>query len=54
MYIMLTEHTLLFPTLILIVHYHFEGSYTASGDGDVNEGNLDSVLLAHKHDMGVL
>lgn len=37
-----------------IVHYHFEGSYTASGDGDVNEGNLDSVILAHEHDMGVL
>ena len=54
MYIMFTELTLLFPTLILVVHYHFEGSYTASGDGDVNEGNLDSVLLAHKHDMGVL
>jgi predicted aldo/keto reductase-like oxidoreductase len=36
------------------VHYHFMGSYTASGDGDANfEGNLDNVRLAHEHDMGV-
>ena len=54
MCIVFTEYTLLFSTLIPTVHYHFEGSYTASGDGDVNEGNLDSVILAHEHDMGVL
>jgi hypothetical protein len=36
------------------VHYHFEGSYTASGDGDETfEGNLQNVRLANKHDMGV-
>ena len=38
------------------MHYHFEGSYTASGDSgdsDLNEGNLDNIRLAHKHDMGV-
>lgn len=37
----------------MLVHYHFEGSYTASGDGDVNEGNLDNIRLANEHDMGV-
>eukprot|EP00571_Detonula_confervacea_P012771 CAMPEP_0172300094 /NCGR_PEP_ID=MMETSP1058-20130122/2273_1 /TAXON_ID=83371 /ORGANISM="Detonula confervacea, Strain CCMP 353" /LENGTH=629 /DNA_ID=CAMNT_0013009785 /DNA_START=6 /DNA_END=1895 /DNA_ORIENTATION=+ len=37
----------------LNMHYHFMGAYTASGDGDVNEGNLDNIQLAHKHDMGV-
>mmetsp|Transcript_18676 Transcript_18676/g.37087 ORF Transcript_18676/g.37087 Transcript_18676/m.37087 type:complete len:640 (-) Transcript_18676:54-1973(-) len=36
------------------LHYHFAGSYTASGDGDETfEGNLDNIRLAHKHDMGV-
>lgn len=36
------------------MHYHFEGSYTASGDGDESfEGNLDNLRLAKKHDMGV-
>ncbi|KAL3776236.1 hypothetical protein HJC23_011733 [Cyclotella cryptica] len=36
------------------LHYHFEGSYTASGDGDENfEGNLENIRLANKHDMGV-
>lgn len=38
----------------LNLHYHFEGSYTASGDGDENaEGNLGNIRLAHEHDMGV-
>lgn len=37
-----------------IVHYHFCGSYTASGDGDESfEGNLQNIRLANKHDMGV-
>ena len=40
-------------TFVMLVHYHFEGSYTASGDGDVNEGNLDNIRLANEHDMGV-
>lgn len=37
------------------LHYHFMGSYTASGDGDVMnmEGNLSNILLANKYDMGV-
>ena len=37
------------------VHYHFMGSYTASGDGNDAEceGNLGNVRLAHEHDMGV-
>lgn len=36
------------------LHYHFEGSYTASGDGDESfEGNLENIRLATKHDMGV-
>lgn len=36
------------------VHYHFMGSYTASGDGDEHfEGNLENIRLAKKHDMGV-
>jgi predicted aldo/keto reductase-like oxidoreductase len=29
------------------------GSYTASGDGDEMEGNLENIRLANKHDMGV-
>ena len=41
----------------LNLHYHFMGSYTASGDsGSTNpmdEGNLENIRLAHKHDMGV-
>ena len=38
----------------MTVHYHFEGSYTASGDGDESfEGNLENIRLANKHDMGV-
>lgn len=35
-----------------VVHYHFMGSYTASGDGNESEGNLDNIRLAHEHDMG--
>jgi hypothetical protein len=37
------------------LHYHFMGSYTASGDGNVMnmEGNLSNILLANKYDMGV-
>lgn len=38
----------------LNLHYHFLGSYTASGDGDESaEGNLGNIRLAHEHDMGV-
>ena len=37
------------------LHYHFLGSYTASGDGERarHEGNVANVRLAHEHDMGV-
>ena len=34
------------------LHYHFCGSYTASGDLDYG-GNLSNIRLAHEKDMGV-
>eukprot|EP00550_Attheya_septentrionalis_P007356 CAMPEP_0198295124 /NCGR_PEP_ID=MMETSP1449-20131203/25970_1 /TAXON_ID=420275 /ORGANISM="Attheya septentrionalis, Strain CCMP2084" /LENGTH=586 /DNA_ID=CAMNT_0043995319 /DNA_START=182 /DNA_END=1942 /DNA_ORIENTATION=- len=34
------------------MHYHFEGSYTASGDG-MYGGNLENVRLCHEKDMGL-
>ncbi len=34
------------------IHYHFIGSYTASGGGDCG-GNLDNVRLMKEKDMGV-
>eukprot|EP00985_Skeletonema_marinoi_P006190 scaffold2689_cov70-Skeletonema_marinoi.AAC.13 len=39
----------------LNLHYHFMGSYTASGDGtDAQlEGNTENIRLAKKHDMGI-
>ena len=42
-------------SLVSAVHYHFMGSYTASGDGiDATfEGNLGNVRLARERDMGV-
>ena len=55
---MCTYFNAMFPILttshLMTVHYHFEGSYTASGDGDESfEGNLQNILLANKHDMGI-
>lgn len=41
------------------LHYHFVGSYTASGDGGGGgadaqmEGNAENIRLAQKHDMGI-
>ncbi|CAN0171543.1 unnamed protein product [Pylaiella littoralis] len=39
------------------IHYHFVGSYTASGtnhtEGDTDGGNRENVKLAHSLDMGV-
>jgi predicted aldo/keto reductase-like oxidoreductase len=35
------------------LHYHPFSSYTASGEGLLGSGNLQNVLLANKHDMGV-
>jgi predicted aldo/keto reductase-like oxidoreductase len=39
----------------LNLHYHFVGSYTASGDGTAAqmEGNEENIRLAQKHDMGI-
>ena len=39
----------------LNLHYHFMGSYTASGDGSAAqmEGNWGNIRLAQKHDMGI-
>ena len=37
----------------LNLHYHFMGSYTASGDGDEVDAQLENIRLAQKHDMGV-
>ena len=37
----------------LNLHYHFMGSYTASGDGTDFEGNEENIRLAQKHDMGI-
>jgi len=37
----------------LNMHYHFVGSYTASGDGTAVEGNEENIRLAQKHDMGI-
>ena len=34
------------------IHYHFCGSYTASGDAEFG-GNLSNIRLAHEKDMGV-
>lgn len=34
------------------LHYHFIGSYTASGTGK-HGGNYDALLAAQRHDMGV-
>jgi len=35
------------------LHYHFCGSYTASGDLEDGRGNLSNIRLAHSKDMGV-
>ena len=35
------------------LHFHFIGSYTASGTGSENEGNYDAILAAKKRDMGI-
>jgi len=34
------------------LHYHYFGSYTASGDGPLG-GNLSNIQLCNEHDMGV-
>ena len=35
------------------LHYHFIGSYTASGTGNVHEGNMDAIVKAKERDMGI-
>ena len=35
------------------LHYHPFSSYTASGEGLFGAGNLENIILANKHDMGV-
>ena len=35
------------------LHYHFVGSYTASGCGEDTGGNLDAIAAAAAQDMGV-
>lgn len=35
------------------LHYHFCGSYTASGDSSDGRGNLENIRLCQERDMGV-
>eukprot|EP01052_Picozoa_sp_SAG31_P001273 SAG31_NODE_42_length_31262_cov_46.416231_32_plen_82_part_00 len=35
------------------LHYHYIGSYTASGSGPERNANLAAVQAAKRHDMGV-
>eukprot|EP01045_Picozoa_sp_COSAG04_P034089 COSAG04_NODE_7317_length_1148_cov_1.228789_1_plen_296_part_01 len=35
------------------LHYHYIGSYTASGSGDAPNANSRAIVAAKKHDMGM-